>query len=312
MNQLTFLIVTLISLTYANPIFGQDLHIQTYGNSSDPAIIYLHGGPGYNSVVFERTAAEKLSKAGFFVINYDRRGEGRSTDDKANFSFKETFKDLNGIYKKYKLKKATLVSHSFGGLIGTLYAAKYKTKVKALVLLSSPIDFQESFKHILQRAKSIYTEKEMTVQVGMIEAIEKMDTASLIYSSSSFIHAMQTGAYSPESPTDEAKEIIKKMKTDEMILKYGVKMTQDPVYGFWNNETYTTINLKPNLKKLVEQKTTIYGIYGKEDGLFSKQQVEDLGEIIGEENLKYLDNCSHNPFVDQQSNFIQILTTWLK
>ncbi|MCH2043359.1 MAG: alpha/beta hydrolase [Saprospiraceae bacterium] len=312
MNQLTFLIFTVISLIYIAPIFGQDLHIQTYGNPTDPTIIYLHGGPGYNSVAFERTAAEELSKAGFFVINYDRRGEGRSTDDKANFSFKETFKDLNRIYKQYKLKKATLVGHSFGGLVGTLYSEKYKSKVKALVLLSSPIDFQESFKHILQRAKSIYAKKEMSVQMGMIEAIGKMDTSSLIYSSSCFMHAIQTDAYSPKSPTDEAKEILEKMKTDEIILKYGAKMTQAPVYGFWDNEAYTTINLKPNLKKLFEQKTTIYAIYGKEDGLFSRQQVEDLYKIIGEENVKYLDNCSHNPFIDQQSEFIQVLSTWLK
>ncbi len=51
----------------------------------------------------------------------------------------------------------------------------------------------------------------------------------------------------------------------------------------------------------------ITGIYGQEDGLFSKAQIESTAKIIGKEKLFYLENCSHNPFIDQQKQFLEIL-----
>ena len=115
------------------PIFlsAQSIYTKAYGNPKDQAVVFLHGGPGYNSALFEGTTAEALSKNGFYVLVYDRRGEGRSEDQEAAFTFEETFKDLNRIYKKFKLKKAILIGHSFGGVVATLYAEQYPKKVKA-------------------------------------------------------------------------------------------------------------------------------------------------------------------------------------
>ncbi|MEZ0128312.1 alpha/beta fold hydrolase, partial [Flavobacterium sp. LBUM151] len=67
----------------------------------------------------------------FYVIVYDRRGEGRSADPDAKFTYQEAFQDLNFILKKYNLKKVTLIGHSFGGLVATLYTAKYPEKVNS-------------------------------------------------------------------------------------------------------------------------------------------------------------------------------------
>ena len=50
--------------------------------------------------MFEGTTAQKLADLGFYVIAYDRRGEGRSADPNATFTYNEAFQDLNAIYKK--------------------------------------------------------------------------------------------------------------------------------------------------------------------------------------------------------------------
>jgi len=61
-------ILTLIFLTlFGNIIIAQNLEVQTLGNEKDKPLIFLHGGPGYNSVAFEKTTAEELSKNGFFL-----------------------------------------------------------------------------------------------------------------------------------------------------------------------------------------------------------------------------------------------------
>jgi proline iminopeptidase len=104
---------------------GQNLYIKTYGNENEKPIIFIHGGPSGNSTLFESTTAQKLADKGFYVIVYDRRGEGRSTDPDAKFTYQEAFQDLNSILEQYHLKEVTLIGHSFGGLVATLYTAKY-------------------------------------------------------------------------------------------------------------------------------------------------------------------------------------------
>ena len=84
---------------------AQELYSKAFGNPKDSSIIFLHCGPGYNCAGFEVTAAQDLADSGFYVIVYDRRGEGRSTDAKAQFNFKETFADINLILNKYNIKK---------------------------------------------------------------------------------------------------------------------------------------------------------------------------------------------------------------
>ena len=142
--------------------------------------------------------------------------------------------------------------------------------------------------------------------------LENMDTTSIEYSSYCFVHAMQNGFYAPKNPTAEAKNIYSKFKTDTLLTKYASKMTVKAPKGFWKNEKYTTIDLTRNLQALQKQKIKIYGLYGKEDGLYSYEQVINLQNLIGTSNLKYFDNCSHNVFIDQQSQFIDAIYLWTK
>ena len=64
-------------------IQAQDIYSKAFGNKKGIPVIFLHGGPGFNCVNFEVTTAQKLADKGFYVIVYDRRGEGRSLDDNA-------------------------------------------------------------------------------------------------------------------------------------------------------------------------------------------------------------------------------------
>jgi len=115
-----FIVPTLI-------VNAQVIYSKAFGNPNNPPLIYLHGGP----------------ENGFYVISYDRRGEGRSPDNNAKYTFKETFNDLNSIYTKFNLTSATLIGHSFGGITATLYAEKKPRKVTSIVLVSVPISMQE-------------------------------------------------------------------------------------------------------------------------------------------------------------------------
>ncbi len=291
---------------------SQTIYSKAFGNPNDKPLIYLHGGPGYNAVGFEATTAQELSENGFYVISYDRRGEGRSTDKNAKFTFNETFDDINSIYDKFNLTSATLIGHSFGGVIATLYAEKHPNNARSIILVSAPLSMQETLSTILKSSKSIYFSNKDSVNLNYINRLEKMDKSSIEYSSYCFGHAMQNGFYYPKEPTTEAVNRYSMFKTDTLLIKYSSQMTYEAPRGFWQNENYTTLDLKDNLKQIVKNGTPVFGLYGKDDGLFSKSQVITIENLIGENNLEYLHNSSHNLFIDQQTKFIDALKKWTK
>ncbi len=301
----TLILLTLFVATFfAN---SQTIYTKTFGNPKGKPVIFLHGGPGYNSVSFEATTAQKLADQGFYVIIYDRRGEGRSENKNAKLTFKETFDDLNSIYKKFNLKKASLLGHSFGGIIATLFAEKFHKNVTSIILVSTPVSMQETFKTIIKSTKLIYEDKKDTVNLNYINKLGKMDVNSIEYSSFCFAHAMQNGFYFTKKPNDLAKNIYATFRTDTLLSKYAFQMDYIAPQGFWKNEKYTSINLNENLINLKSKNVKIFGLFGKEDGLFSIQQINKIKSIIGLNNVIYLDNCSHNVFIDQQETFVETL-----
>jgi proline iminopeptidase len=288
---------------------GQALYSRAFGSSTNKPVIFLHGGPGNSAVYFEATTAQKLADKGFYVIIYDRRGEGRSRDDQAKMNFQEAFDDLNSLYTKYGLKKATLIGFSFGGLITAQFAEKFPEKIKSLVLVSALVSQQESYNTILKSTKAIYAKKQDSINLKDIARIEKMDTNSLEYRTDCFRHATLNGYFKLKNPDDAAKKIYATYEMDPLITGY-VKNEQS-VPTFWKNEPRKNIDVSKSLQNLASKKIDIFALYGKQDGLYSDDQLSNLKKIIGKDHLKYLDNCSHTLFIDQQAQFLASIQNWI-
>lgn len=306
----SLMITLLLGITLST--FSEQLYIKTFGDRKHPPVLFLHGGPGYNSANFEGTTAQQLADKKFFVIVYDRRGEGRSEAISANFTFEESFSDINSIRDKYHLNKVNLIGHSFGGILATKYAEAFPANVNSIVLVGAPISLQESFKHIISKSKEIYTAKNDSINLKYIQFLSNMDTASIEYSTYCFSHAMQNGFYTARNSTEESKSLYTKLKSDTSLWKYAKAMTYPAPRGFWANEKYTTLDLTKDLLDLQDKKINIFGLYGKEDGLYSERQISTLSSLIGDKHILYLDNCSHSVFIDQQAIFLETISKWIK
>lgn len=309
------LFIVMVLMLYACGVQAQNFYLKTFGQSDHKPLIFLHGGPGGSAIDFEVTTALKLADKGFFVIVYDRRGEGRSADEKAEYNFPQTFADLNSIYEQYKLTSATLLGHSFGGIVGAKFASENPDKVKNLVLTGTPIVLQMSFKTILNKVKSIAEAKKDSATMEQLDFVSKQDTASIFYSSGSFMLAMQNGLYNTKNPDSSAAKYYAELMDHpevkayfETVSKNNYQSMMSSSMGFLNNEKYTSINLVSTLQSI--DKVPVYGIYGKEDGLFDEKQINLIKNLSKE--FTYLDNCSHNAFIDRQDEFINVLVKWLK
>jgi proline iminopeptidase len=304
-----FLSLLLFVLLTPLVCISQNLYSRSFGNTKDYPIIFLHGGPGSSSVFFEATTAQLLADRGFFVIVYDRRGEGRSAGKDAEMDFNEAFADLKSIYKEYNLKTASLLAFSFGGLIATQFTRQHPEMVRSLLLCSSLVSQQKSYDTILSSAKAIYQSKNDTLNLDELASISRMDTNSLAYRTLVFKHASANGFFTLSTPNDRAKTIYNSYKSDTLIARY-VKNEQ-AVSTFWRHEPDHNIDITPIIKCLRQKAIPVYALYGKQDGLYSSEQITGLKRIIGGENVKYFDNCSHTVFIDQQELFLSAVSSWL-
>ncbi|MBK8146526.1 MAG: alpha/beta hydrolase [Bacteroidetes bacterium] len=297
-------LISMLLLGFQNAT-AQNMYSRAFGKAKNPCVIYLHGGPGYNCSNFEITTAQKLADEGFYVIVYDRRGEGRSKDSAAKFTFEETNADLHALYQKFNIKKASLIGHSFGGIVAVQFAKQFPDWVSSIVLVGAPISLQQTFRTIQAKSKAIYESKNDTVNLKFLKMLTAMDSTKLEYGSYTFMHAMQNGFYTPKTITDEAKAIYALFRSDTTLKKYAIQMTFEGPKGFWKNEHYTMLDLTESIAQLIAAHTKIIGLYGKEDGLYAPYQIEALGKLIGAEHVQYYDNCSHNVFIDQQAAFLK-------
>lgn len=302
------LLATLFFLTISLLAESQNLYIKTYGNEKSKPIIFIHGGPSGNATLFEGTTAQKLADQGFYVIAYDRRGEGRSQDPNAKFTFEEAFQDLNFIYATYHLKKAIILGHSFGGLVATLYTNKYPKNVSALVLAGALFSQQETYDHILNTLKRKYNND--SEQLRKISIVQNLNKNSAEYRKGCYELAGENGFFKMPNPTAESKKLYANYEAGE-FYKTNIRNKNAPLV-FYQNEKQNNIDTRPVLKKIKSAGVPIYGIYGKDDGIFSSAQINSLKAITGENHFAFLDNCSHYLFVDQQSAFISKLKNWLK
>lgn len=305
MKKLLLAFIFTISI-FAN---GQNLYIKTYGKKENKTIVFIHGGPSGNSTLFEATTVQKLADKGFYVIVYDRRGEGRSADPDAKFTYQEAFQDLNFILKKYNLKKVTLIGHSFGGLVATLYTAKYPEKVNSLVLAGALFSQQETYDHILNSVSKIALTKNDSSQLDKIKAIQKLNKNSAEYRKACFDLAGENNYFKMPNPTVESKQLYSDYEASE-FYKTNIRNKNAPLL-FYQNEKQNNIDSRPSLKEIKAKGIPVYAIYGKDDGVFSKDQIISIKTIASKNHFALIENCSHYLFVDQQNEFLLQIKNWL-
>lgn len=139
------------------------LHLETFGDPSNPVMIFLHGGPGTGDYrAFLRMLNEydgyQLTDD-YFIVMYDQRGAGLSRrygDIKSAYTYSvpeltlaNLLKDLEGIVAHFSPnRKVILFGHSWGGMHAMMYVNEHPDKV-AGVILSEPGSFNAKIENEL-------------------------------------------------------------------------------------------------------------------------------------------------------------------
>ena len=136
---------------------GIEIEYETAGNKSDPALLLVMG-LGAQLTIWPDAFFQGLAKRGFFVIRYDNRDTGLSTDfgswgvpniaeafqklmsgEKvdAPYLVKDMAADAIGLIDALGLDKAHMVGASMGGMIVQVVAALYPARTRSMVSIMS-------------------------------------------------------------------------------------------------------------------------------------------------------------------------------
>jgi proline iminopeptidase len=149
------LILLLITIAWTKIVIGQTegfyfttsdsvkLYVRTAGTGNP--CLFLHGGPGLTSFIFEATPAAKLLEKEVRMIYFDQRGSGRSALAKnGDYSIHRMEKDIEELRNHFKIKNWMVMGHSFGGILMTAYAKDFPTSIISLIYLHCTLNLNAS------------------------------------------------------------------------------------------------------------------------------------------------------------------------
>ncbi len=117
---------------------GHNFHTETYGDPSNPVLIFVHGGPGGD---YRSSLSLQALSDDYFVVFFDQRMSGLSSRNTDKEIVVQTFMDdLNSFVDHYANgRKVNIVGHSWGAMLASGYVGKYPEKVSRVVLIEPGI-----------------------------------------------------------------------------------------------------------------------------------------------------------------------------
>ena len=125
---------------------GSRFHVETFGNPANPAIVFLHGGPGGDYRGLLRLAGRHDGYSltdEYFLVFWDQRGSGLSTrHNKELLTIDVYMDDLSALVNRYSPGRPVyLIGESWGGMFATEYINRNPQRVAGAVLIESgPMD----------------------------------------------------------------------------------------------------------------------------------------------------------------------------
>lgn len=117
---------------------GTQIYFRDWGTG--PAIVLIHGWP-FTGDMWEKQSTF-LAEHGLRVINYDRRGFGRSDQPWRGYDYNTLGADLNSLLEKLDLREVTLAGFSMGGGEVVRYLSQYDAdRVSKAMLISAVTPF---------------------------------------------------------------------------------------------------------------------------------------------------------------------------
>lgn len=250
-------------MPYTKSKDASKIYYETFGDESLYPIILIHPIGG-NIDIWEHEI-QFILKKGFRVIAYEIRGHNRSSiGGKRDFNLYDLSEDLHMLVEELKIKKCTLVGHSIGGAIASLYAKQHPHNVDAIIFINS------SSKRIPNKdLEKHHTTRKIAISEGM--------AALAGWNRENNKDAKKT--FEDQKTWNYFKEIFTKTSVE------GFVGATKALYSMPDGEEDVTLALK-------DSKIKLFGIVANDDKVFLNL-MQDMRKDIPDLEIKVIDECDH-------------------
>ena len=280
-------------LEYLN---DSELYFEQFGPPDAPALVYLHGGPGYNSYSFRSLVGDDLTA--YRMVYLDQRGAGRSAPLEGDLSVDTLVDDLEAVRDFLGLESFTPLGHGFGAVIALEYARRFPTRVPRVVAVNPWLHLPELALTLLREAASMSgqafadpRDELTTPKEGEYPRIgnARVERAFSLLGARDLLNAL-------EFPEIRGRLRLEFADVESQLLGGGEVQESLVSQGFWEFE-YPPY--------LLEQTRPVYVIAGTLDRTSYPAQVDWLLDLAGAD-LQELET-GHYPWVDAPEEFVAAL-----
>ena len=296
----------------------EGVQIHYFSEGSGAPVLFLHGGPGFPP--HEAPKGLSLLKDNYQFFYYHQRGCGKSTRPFDRFDpsqsmenrskllaalgLEQQIADIDRIRRLWKQEKITLIGHSFGGFMATLYAAEFPERVEKLVLIS-PAEMLRMpnagggiFEAIKNRLPDDATRNEYNAFMGR------------------YFQAFATAFHKSEAELADLNMEFGKYFRLALIADgfSGASAKVEPGYasGWMPFGIYFGLGMQYDLTPgLARIQCPVLIVQGDKDFAFSPQGLALYQECIEVARVKTIENASHFSFNDQPEAFAAAVASFL-
>jgi 3-oxoadipate enol-lactonase len=254
-------------------------YYEDHGDNKSYPLILIH--PIGGNILIWHHEISLLLKSGFRVIAYEIRGHYRTNMGRvAAYAMQDLVNDLHQLLEHLNIKRCSIIGHSMGGIIASMYAAQHPGSVDAIVLInSSPKKFKE--KDLEKHFKT----REVAITQG-IEAVAEYKLRSF----------------------DETRDLLEDKRYSDFFRDV---FTKTSVEGFVA-ATIALYTIPENVvEKLQNSRCKVFAIVGSDDDVFM-QLLKETKEEIPEMELKVLDGSDHWVIIEKPKEMYDILMNFLE
>jgi pimeloyl-ACP methyl ester carboxylesterase len=288
-------------------IGGVDQWVMIRGQSiKNPPLILLHGGPGFSETGLFRYFNAPLEKD-FCVVYWDQRGAGKSFDPRAptsSMTVERFIADLDELVdevcRRLGSTKVTLFGHSWGSLLGVLYAARFPHKVAAYVGSGQIGDAQaaeaSSYQYALSKAERLHNRK----AIKALRAIGPPPYGpQSLWTERTWLQRLE-GQFRPSALWKFARVVLGTKESSIFEIPRSFRAFRRTLEAMWTE--VSTINL---LERAPTLQVPVFLFLGRKDRWVPADTSVAYFEALTapSKKLVWFEESGHEPFMDEPAKF---------
>lgn len=267
-------------------------------------VVFLHGGPGYNSESFMKLEGPRLEPS-LRMVYLDQRGSGRSERPwTGHYAIDTLVADLEALRRTLGAPKLSLIGHSFGTILALEYAARYPERVSRMVLVGAPMDLQRACAARLTKLRATHAAEIASFPIDTVDSAGvRRDMCDVTFGLEGRALGDRRQAFNDEAMFPDS---TKRRMQDSVDAASGLRNT-----GELGNALFNGGLTKYHFDKSSRVTMPVLVVAGREDYAIGIQQQRDLAKLLPHATLSEYERAGHFVYLDEPERFTREVTAFL-